>query len=132
MKGALRALSLLAALLLADCGGSDGNPSGGNDEGSSASRSSNSSGGKSVCARLDEEGAEPCGFSVEDDVWCYAYSTWNYVDVYTWIDSTTVKYEEYANAYHMDRDDSTYVIADRAAMFEQVMARCRLMTSDDE
>lgn len=71
------------------------------------------------------EGDGPvCGFSKTDNVWKYSYSTWNYIDVYTWIDETTVEYKGYMNDYHMDRNDTTYTGVNRDEFYEKVMENC--------
>ena len=71
------------------------------------------------------EGDGPvCGFSKTDNVWKYSYSTWNYIDVYTWIDETTVEYKGYMNDYQMDRNDTTYTGVNRDEFYEKVMENC--------
>ena len=67
-----------------------------------------------------------CGFSKADNVWKFSYSTWNYIDVYTWVDETTVEFKEYMNSYHMDKNDTTYTDVNRDEFYEKVLRECRL------
>lgn len=73
-----------------------------------------------------------CNFKKADNVWKYTYSIWNITDSYTWMDESTVKYESYMNAYHMEEDDSTYTGVSRDAFYEEVMLKCLSLTSEDE
>jgi hypothetical protein len=74
-----------------------------------------------VCGAKPEAG---CNFKKEDKVWKFIYKDWNYIDIYTWTDDSTVEFKECMNAYHMDRNDSTYTNVTRDEMFEKVMADC--------
>jgi len=74
-----------------------------------------------VCGAKPEAG---CNFKKEDKVWKFIYKDWNYIDIYTWIDDSTVEFKECMNFYHMDRNDSTYTNVTRDEMFEKVMADC--------
>ena len=123
MKNAIRALAISAALLLAGCGGDSGGsngPSGGN--GGKAGWE------KNVCDTGAETAGEPCAFAADDDVWRYVYASWGYVRIYVWTDSATVEAKTCLNAYHMDRDDSTYVDIDRAAFHAEVVEDCLYYT----
>jgi hypothetical protein len=66
-----------------------------------------------------------CGFSKTDKVWKFSYSTWNFTDVYTWVDETTVEFKEYMNSYHMDENDTTYTNVNRDEFYEQVLGECQ-------
>ena len=74
-----------------------------------------------ICGAKPEAG---CNFKKEDKVWKFIYKDWNYIDIYTWIDDSTVEFKECMNAYHMDRNDSTYTNVTHDEMFEKVMADC--------
>jgi hypothetical protein len=74
-----------------------------------------------ICGAKPEAG---CNFKKEDKVWKFIYKDWNYIDIYTWTDDSTVEFKECMNAYHMDRNDSTYTNVTRDEMFEKVMADC--------
>ena len=65
-----------------------------------------------------------CGFKKSDNVWKFSYSTGNISEEYTWVDESTVVFEEYMNANHMDEDDSTYTDVNRDEFFDRVMERC--------
>lgn len=65
-----------------------------------------------------------CNFQKSDNVWKYKYSSWGYVDVYTWVDETTVKYELYAKSYHMEKDDTTYTDVNRDEFYLKVLGDC--------
>ncbi len=72
------------------------------------------------------EGDGPvCGFSKTDMVWKFSYSTWNFTDVYTWVDETTVEFKEYMNSYHMDENDTTYTNVNRDEFYEKVLKDCQ-------
>ena len=73
----------------------------------------------------------PCSFTKTDNVWQYTYSTWKYTNKYTWIDETTVKYEEYAKSYHMEESDSIMTDQNRDELFETVMEDCLYYTNED-
>ena len=104
-----------AAMTLAACGHDDTNPtSGGNDN------TDPDNGGKKDDGKLDAG----CNFAKEDNVWKYKYSTWEYIDEYTWVDETTVDYKAYKKAYHMEDDDTTYTGVNRDEFFEKVMEDC--------
>ena len=104
-----------AAMTLAACGDDDTNPtSGGNDN------TDPDNGGKKDDGKLDAG----CNFAKEDNVWKYKYSTWEYIDEYTWVDETTVDYKAYMKAYHMEDDDTTYTGVNRDEFFEKVMEDC--------
>ena len=66
-----------------------------------------------------------CGFSKADNVWKYSYSSWNYIDVYTWVDETTVEFKEYMGSYHMDDNDTTYTGVNLNEFYEQVLSDCQ-------
>ena len=65
-----------------------------------------------------------CNFQKTDNVWKYKYSSWGYIDVYTWVNETTVKYESYAKSYHMEDSDTTYTDVNRDEIYQQVMDDC--------
>lgn len=106
-----------AAMTLAACGDDDTNPtSGGNDN------TDPDNGGKT---KKDDGKLETgCNFAKEDNVWKYKYSTWEYINEYTWVDETTVDYKAYMKAYHMEDDDTTYTDVNRDEFFEKVMEDC--------
>lgn len=81
----------------------------------------NSDNSGDICGAKPEAG---CNFKKEDKVWKFIYKDWNYIDIYTWTDDSTVEFKECMNAYHMDRNDSTYTNVTRDEMFEKVMADC--------
>lgn len=104
-----------AAMTLAACGDDDTNPtSGGNDN------TDPDNGGKKDDGKLETG----CNFAKEDNVWKYKYSTWEYINEYTWVDETTVDYKAYMKAYHMEDDDTTYTDVNRDEFFEKVMEDC--------
>lgn len=74
-----------------------------------------------ICGAKPEAG---CNFKKEDKVWKFIYKDWNYIDIYTWTDDSTVEFKECMKSYHMDRNDSTYTNVTRDEMFEKVMAGC--------
>lgn len=74
-----------------------------------------------VCGAKPEAG---CNFKKEDKVWKFLYGGSSYVEIYTWVDDTTVEYKECDNSYHMDRNDSTYTNVTRDEMFEKAMLDC--------
>lgn len=106
-----------AAMTLVACGDDDTNPtSGGNDN------TDPDNGGKT---KKDDGKLETgCNFAKEDNVWKYKYSTWEYINEYTWVDETTVDYKAYMKAYHMEDDDTTYTDVNRDEFFEKVMEDC--------
>lgn len=72
------------------------------------------------------EPEEPgCNFTKTDKVWKYTYPEWNITEIYTWIDDTTVQFEEYMNSYHMEDNDTTYTDINRDELFDQVMEDCQ-------
>ncbi|MBR2898406.1 MAG: hypothetical protein IKC23_02120 [Fibrobacter sp.] len=93
-------------------------PGNGGDGGNSGKDNSNLG---DICGAKPEAG---CNFKKEDKVWKFVYKDWNYIDIYTWTDDSTVEFKECMNAYHMDRNDSTYTNVTRDEMFEKVMADC--------
>ena len=103
-----------AAMTLAACGDDDSNPTSGE------SNPATDNGGKKDDGKLDAG----CNFAKEDNVWKYKYSTWEYIDEYTWVDETTVDYKAYKKAYHMEDDDTTYTGVNRDEFFEKVMEDC--------
>ena len=76
---------------------------------------------------IETEKEEPlgCNFSKTDNVWKYTYPDYDLTEIYTWIDETTVKFEEYMNSYHLDQNDATYTNVNRDVFFEEKMADCR-------
>ena len=104
---------LFAALWLCACGDDDsGNPA--------------SAGNIPTTDKKDSGKLEPgCNFAKEDNVWKFSISSWNYIDVYTWVDATTVEFKEYMNSYHMDKNDTTYTDVDRDEFFAEVMQKCQ-------
>ena len=85
------------------------------------SSSSGNSGETDVCGSKPAAG---CNFEKEDNVWKFLYAGTNYIEIYTWVDETTVEYKECLNSYHMDRNDLTYTDANRDEMFAQAMEDC--------
>jgi hypothetical protein len=65
-----------------------------------------------------------CNFKKEDNVWKYSATTWNFIEIYTWVDETSVRYEEYMNSYHMEELDTTFTDVNRDEKFEEVMDDC--------
>ncbi len=98
-------------------GGNGGNGNGGND---------NTLPGN-VCGAKPEAG---CTFKKEDNVWKFAYDGGRIVEIYTWVDDTTVEYKWCMNVTHMDRDDSTHTNLDRDSYFKEISERCELYTAD--
>ena len=77
---------------------------------------------------VDVCGAKPepvCNFKKEDKVWKFIYKEWNYIDIYTWVDDSTIEFKECMNVTHMDRNDSTYTNVTRDEMFKKVMEECQ-------
>ena len=72
-----------------------------------------------------------CNFKEEENVWKYKYSSWGYVDIYTWVDETTVKYEAYAKDYHMEADDTTYTDVKRDEFYLKVLGDCEFYQSQE-
>ena len=121
LKSAITTLLATSVLLtLAAC---DNSSSTASDEPSSLSSSGAQA--KSSDSASETEGSA-CGFSKADNVWKYSYPTWNYIDVYTWVDETTVEFKEYLNDYHMDKNDTTYTDVNRDDFYEKVLKDCRL------
>lgn len=119
MKKTLWAVALVSLLSFTAC----------NDD-----ASNNPTGGNQNTPGNTEKGKEtkgPCGFEKSDKVWEYTYSTWKYTNKYTWIDETTVKYEEYAGSYHMEDSDSTMTDQNRDELFETVMEDCLYYTNEN-
>ncbi len=97
----------------------------GDESSSSPSNPGNTDGLNSSAGPSDSSNAEPvCGFKKSDNVWKFSYSTGNISEEYTWVDESTVVFEEYMNANHMDEDDSTYTDVNRDEFFDRVMERC--------
>ena len=71
--------------------------------------------------------AAGCNFAKTDNVWKFKYSSFEYVEEYTWIDATTVEYKMYAKNYHMDKDDKTMTDQNRDELYEFVMGQCQRM-----
>ena len=72
------------------------------------------------------EGDGPvCGFSKADNVWKYSY-WWFYVDIYTWVDETTVEFKEYFNNNHKDKNDTTFTNVNRDELYEEVLSLCQM------
>ena len=71
--------------------------------------------------------AAGCNIVKTDNVWKFKYSSWEYVEEYTWVDETTVEYKSYAKNYHMDKDDKTLTGQNRDELYEEVMAQCHRM-----
>jgi len=92
----------------------------GDDSGTSASNAATPGGGNGLPAA-------GCNFAKTDNVWKYKYSSWEYVDEYTWVDETTVEFKSYAKNYHMDKDDKTLTGQNRDELYEEVMAQCHRM-----
>ena len=116
----LKKVMLLATPILLAFAACDDSSSPSGDTGSQSS-----AGEQNNLSSSSVEGDGPvCGFSKTDNVWKYSYSTWNYIDVYTWIDETTVEYKGYMNDYHMDKNDSTYTNVNRDEFYEKVMKDC--------
>jgi len=65
-----------------------------------------------------------CNFQKTDNVWKYKFSSWGYVDVYTWVNETTVEYKEYAKGYHMEDKDTTYTDVNRDEFYLKVLEDC--------
>ena len=116
LKFIIGAFALVAALGFTACGDDDSNPTSGNG----TTDPDNGGKGKKDDGKLEAG----CNFEKEDNVWKYKYSTWTYIDVYTWVDESTVDYKAYMNSYHMDEDDTTYTGVNRDEFFNKVMNEC--------
>ncbi|WP_173474258.1 hypothetical protein [Fibrobacter succinogenes] len=86
---------------------------------------SGTSAGTSTPGGGDGLPAAGCNFAKTDNVWKFKYSSWEYVEEYTWVDETTVEYKTYAKNYHMDKDDKTMTGQNRDELYEEVMAQCQ-------
>ena len=118
------ACALVMALGFTAC---DNSSSASSDTGTTTTEPGGSDNAKDSANPGDICGAKPeagCNFKKEDKVWKFIYKDWNYIDIYTWTDDSTVEFKECMNAYHMDRNDSTYTNVTRDEMFEKVMADC--------
>ena len=118
------ACTLVMALGFTAC---DDSSSASSDTGTTTTEPGGSDNAKDNANPGDICGAKPeagCNFKKEDKVWKFIYKDWNYIDIYTWTDDSTVEFKECMNAYHMDRNDSTYTNVTRDEMFEKVMADC--------
>jgi len=118
------ACALVMALGFTAC---DDSSSASSDPGTTTTEPGGSDNAKDNANPGDICGAKPeagCNFKKEDKVWKFIYKDWNYIDIYTWTDDSTVEFKECMNAYHMDRNDSTYTNVTRDEMFEKVMAGC--------
>ena len=118
------ACALVVALGFIAC---DDSSSASSDTGTTTTEPGGSDNAKDNANPGDICGAKPeagCNFKKEDKVWKFIYKDWNCIDIYTWTDDSTVEFKECMNAYHMDRNDSTYTNVTRDEMFEKVMADC--------
>lgn len=120
------------AALFAACSGSDSNPSNTEDNNQNnpgtqqipgGNNTNNGSQGNSSCDAAPVLGE--CNFKKECNVWKFTYSTWKITDVYTWTDESTVKYESYMNAFHMDEDDEILENQNRDALYEEILSICK-------
>ena len=68
--------------------------------------------------------AAGCNFAKTDNVWKFKYSSYQFVEEYTWVDATTVEYKSYTKNYHNDKDDKTMTNQNRDELFEFVMYQC--------
>ena len=116
LKFIIGVFAMVAALGFTACGDDDSNPTSGSDT------TAPENGGKNK--KDDGQLEAGCNCSKEDNVWKYKYSTWEYIDVYTWVDETTVDYKSYMKAYHMEDDDTTYTGVNRDEFFDKVMEDC--------
>ena len=118
------ACALVVALGFIAC---DDSSSASSDTGTTTTEPGGSDNAKDNANPGDICGAKPeagCNVEKEDKVWKFIYKDWNCIDIYTWTDDSTVEFKECMNAYHMDRNDSTYTNVTRDEMFEKVMADC--------
>ena len=118
------ACALVVALGFIAC---DDSSSASSDTGTTTTEPGGSDNAKDNANPGDICGAKPeagCNFKKEDKVWKFIYKDWNYIDIYTWTDDSTVEFKECMKSYHMDRNDSTYTNVTRDEMFEKVMAGC--------
>lgn len=123
-KFLVEACALVMALGFTAC---DDSSSASSDPGTTTTEPGGSDNAKDNANPGDICGAKPeagCNFKKEDKVWKFIYKDWNYIDIYTWTDDSTVEFKECMNSYHMDRNDSTYTNVTRDEMFEKVMADC--------
>lgn len=79
----------------------------------------------------NNEVAPGCNFTKEDNVWKYSAPMYNFIEIFTWIDDTSVKYEEYMNSYHMAEKDTIYTNTTRDEMFEDIMTDCMNFQGED-
>lgn len=75
-------------------------------------------------------GTASCNFKIDDDVWQYSYpfSKHTIYCTYKWVNSTTVKYEQYQDDYHLEEYDYEFKENDRVALFNAAMEQCKLDT----
>ena len=117
LKFIIGVFALVAALGFTACGDYDSNPTSGND----TTTPDNGDKNKKDDGQLEAG----CNFAKEDNVWKYKYSSWGYIDVYTWIDESTVDFKSYMNAYHLEDDDTTFTDVNRDEFFDKVMGECQ-------
>lgn len=81
----------------------------------------------------NKTGVEPgCNFVKTDNTWKYLSDEhWGFVDVYVWTDETTVRHEIHTNSYHNEETDEILTDLNRDEFYNQIMAECQLMTSQN-
>jgi hypothetical protein len=81
----------------------------------------------------NKTGVEPgCNFVKTDNTWKYLSDEhWGIVDVYVWTDETTVRHESHMNSYHNEDRDEILTDLNRDEFYDQIMAECQLMTSQN-
>ena len=71
-------------------------------------------------------------FTKTDNTWKYLSDEhWGFVDVYVWTDETTVRHEIHTNSYHNEDRDEILTNLNRDEFYDQIMAECQLMTSQN-
>lgn len=114
MKYGLTALSLAALLSLSACSEDEENPF---------------AAIPSTPSTTPTENNAQCSFNKADNVWKFSYAS--FTDTYTWVDDTTVKFEEAMNGYVMESSAKTFTDQNRDEFYERAMSECNRMTSDD-
>ncbi|WP_295684932.1 hypothetical protein [uncultured Fibrobacter sp.] len=131
MKNMFWLLPLAALLTLTACDNDSSNNSEPSFEvvnpGNDGNNGGNNDGNK------NKTGVEPgCNFVKTDNTWKYLMNeSWGYIEVYIWTDETTVRHETHVNSFHDEDRDEILTDLNRDEFYDQIMAECQLMTSQN-
>ena len=81
----------------------------------------------------ETQSEQPCSFKASDNEWKFTLDEgWKIVNVYTWIDDTTVKEASYMGSYHNEDQDKVHSGVNREEYYEEILAICQSSLTSEE